>query len=116
MIIEERQKNQNDNMFKKPDAISLAPNCKGIKRFEKVPDKPPVKRKNTIIVPCIVTKPRYISSFNTPPGAHVSPKKNERKSEPSPGHANCILNRIDKSIATIPIKVAVIKNCFPIIL
>ena len=38
-------------MFKKPEAISLAPNCKGIRMLEKVPDRPPVKRKNTIIVP-----------------------------------------------------------------
>ena len=75
-------------MFKKPEAISLAPNCNGIKRLENVPDKPPVRRKNTIIVPWIVTKPKYISSFKTPPGAHFSPRKKDKKSELSPGHAN----------------------------
>ena len=68
--------------------MSLAPNCKGIRILEKVPDKPPVKRKKTIMVPCIVTKPRYMSSFNTPPGAHCSPKKKDNVSELSPGQAN----------------------------
>ena len=48
---EERKKNQYDNMFKNPDAISLAPNCNGISKFEKVPDNPPVNKKNTMIVP-----------------------------------------------------------------
>ena len=103
-------------MLRKPDAMSLAPSCSGIRMFEKVPDKPPVSRKNTMIVPCIVTNPRYISSFNTPLGAHCSPKKNDKKSELSPGHANCILNNTDNNIATIPINTAVIKNCLPIIL
>ena len=51
MIKEDRKKNQYESMFKKPDAISLAPNCKGIKMFEKVPDNPPVRRKKTIMVP-----------------------------------------------------------------
>ena len=51
MRMEEMKKNQYDNMFKNPDAISRAPNCKGINMFEKVPDKPPVNRKNTMMVP-----------------------------------------------------------------
>ena len=38
-------------MFNNPDAISLAPTCRGIKRLEKVPESPPVKTKNTMIVP-----------------------------------------------------------------
>jgi len=38
-------------MFRNPEAMSLAPNCNGIRRLEKVPDNPPVNRKKTIIVP-----------------------------------------------------------------
>jgi hypothetical protein len=51
MIIDEIKKNQNDNMFRNPLAISRAPNCNGIRIFENVPDNPPVKRKKTMIVP-----------------------------------------------------------------
>ena len=40
-----------------------------------------LNKKNTIIVPWIVTKPRYISSFKTPSGAHFSPKKKDKKSD-----------------------------------
>ena len=68
-------------MFKKPVAISLAPSCSGISRFENVPDKPPVNKKNTMIVPCMVTRPKYISSFMIPPGAQVSPKNKDKKSD-----------------------------------
>ena len=57
-------------MFRNPEAISLAPSCNGIRRFENVPDNPPVKRKNTMMVPCMVTKPKYMSSLSTPSGAH----------------------------------------------
>jgi len=88
MMQDDTKKNQNDNILRKPEAMSLAPNCKGIRRFEKVPDNPPVRRKKTIIVPWIVTKPKYISSRKTPPGAHVSPRKKDKKSELSPGQAN----------------------------
>ena len=116
MINEEIKKNQYDNIFKNPDAISLAPNCSGISILEKVPDKPPVRRKKTIIVPWMVTKPRYMSSFKTPLGAHCSPRKKDKKSELSPGQASCILNNTDNNMATIPMKTAVIKNCLPIIL
>ena len=42
-------------MFKKPDAISRAPICNGINKFEKVPLNPAVNTKNTMIVPWIVT-------------------------------------------------------------
>ena len=41
--------------FKKGDAISLAPTCKGIKKFENVPLKPAVNTKKTSTVPCMVT-------------------------------------------------------------
>ena len=51
MISDERKKNQNDNILRKPEAISRAPICNEINRFENVPDSHPVKRKNTIIVP-----------------------------------------------------------------
>jgi len=38
MITEDAKNNQYEIMFKKPEAISLAPNCNGIKRLENVPD------------------------------------------------------------------------------
>ena len=88
MSTDEIKKNQNESMFKNPEAISRAPNCNGISKFENVPDKPPVNRKNTMMVPWIVTSPKYISSFKTPFGAQVSPKKKDKKSELSPGQAN----------------------------
>ena len=47
---------QYEIIFKNPDAISLAPICNGIKRLLKVPLKPAVNTKKTIIVPWIVTK------------------------------------------------------------
>ena len=52
------KKIQYDNMFMKPDAMSLAPICSGIKKFENVPLRPAVNTKNTMIVPCIVTNAR----------------------------------------------------------
>ena len=58
MTIVEAKKNQYDNAFRKPEAISRAPTCNGIKRLENVPDKPPVSTKNTMMVPCKVTKAR----------------------------------------------------------
>ncbi len=45
-------------MFINPEAISLAPTCKGMRKFEKVPLNPAVSTKNTIMVPCIVTSAR----------------------------------------------------------
>ena len=51
----ERKNNQNETIFRNPDAISLAPICNGINKLLKVQLKPAVKTKNTIIVPCIVT-------------------------------------------------------------
>ena len=53
---EERKNNQYDNIFKNPEAISLAPICNGINKLLKVPLSPAVKTKNTIIVPWIVIK------------------------------------------------------------
>ncbi|GAB4040086.1 hypothetical protein GCM10028774_43590 [Spirosoma jeollabukense] len=52
------KKNQYDNIFKNPEAISRAPTCNGIRKLENVPLKPAVNTKNTIIVPCIVTSAR----------------------------------------------------------
>ena len=52
------KKNQYDNMFIKPDAISRAPICSGIKKFANVPLNPAVNTKKTMIVPCIVTNAR----------------------------------------------------------
>src|SRR4051812_43627684 len=52
----DKKKNQYDNMFMKPDAMSRAPTCNGIKKLEKVPLKPAVNTKNTMMVPCMVTR------------------------------------------------------------
>ena len=38
-------------MLRNPDAISLAPICNGINKLLKVPLKPAVRTKKTIIVP-----------------------------------------------------------------
>ena len=51
--------------------MSLAPICKGINKLLNVPLKPAVRTKNTIIVPCIVTKARYTFGSITPSGAHL---------------------------------------------
>jgi len=48
---EEAAKNQYEIMFRKPDAMSRAPICNGMRRFEKVPLKPAVRTKNTMMVP-----------------------------------------------------------------
>ena len=82
------KKNQKESILRKPEAISRAPNCNGMRIFENVPDKPPVNRKNTMIVPWIVTKPRYMFCSKTPLGAHCSPRKKDKKLELSPGQAN----------------------------
>lgn len=66
MITDDKKNNQYDTMFKNPEAISRAPICNGIKRLEKVPLKPAVNTKNTMIVPCIVTNAKYISGFIIP--------------------------------------------------
>ena len=52
------KKNQYESMFMKPEAISRAPTCRGIRKLENVPLKPAVNTKNTMIVPCIVTSAR----------------------------------------------------------
>ncbi len=43
-------------MLRKPLAMSRAPICNGMSRFENVPDNPPVNTKKTMMVPWIVTK------------------------------------------------------------
>ena len=47
----DKKNSQYEIMFRNPEAISLAPICKGISKFEKVPLRPAVSTKNTIIVP-----------------------------------------------------------------
>ena len=42
---------QYESMLMKGEAISLAPNCNGIRRLLNVPLSPAVNTKNTIIVP-----------------------------------------------------------------
>ena len=74
-------------MFRKPEAMSRAPICNGIRRFEKVPLKPAVSTKNTMMVPWIVTKARYIFGSITPSGAHL-PRNVSKMGKLSPGHAN----------------------------
>ena len=51
MITLDKKNNQNEIIFNKPEAISRAPICNGIKRLLKVPLKPAVNTKNTIMVP-----------------------------------------------------------------
>ena len=51
MIALDIKNNQYASIFKNPEAISLAPICKGINRLLNVPLSPAVKTKNTIIVP-----------------------------------------------------------------
>ena len=102
-------------MFIKPEAISRAPICNGIKRLLKVPLKPAVSTKNTIIVPCIVTNAKYTLGSITPSGAHL-PNNTSKTANDSSGHAICILKRIDIAIPIIPINRPVIKYCLDIIL
>jgi hypothetical protein len=49
-----RKKNQYESIFRKGEAISLAPICKGIRKLAKVPLNPAVNTKNTSTVPCMV--------------------------------------------------------------
>ena len=84
-------------MFKKPDAISLAPICKGINKLLKVPLRPAVNTKKTMIVPCMVTSARYTLGSITPPSAHL-PSSNSNTTNGSSGHASCILIKIDIAI------------------
>ena len=58
IITLERKKNQYDNMFINPEAISRAPICNGIRKLAKVPLNPAVRTKNTMMVPCMVTRAR----------------------------------------------------------
>jgi len=51
MITLERKNNQKEIIFNKPEAISRAPICSGIKRLLKVPLNPAVNTKKTIMVP-----------------------------------------------------------------
>ena len=51
IIALETKNSQKAIIFKNPEAISLAPICKGIRRLLKVPLNPAVNTKKTIIVP-----------------------------------------------------------------
>ena len=51
ITIELAKKNQYESMLMNPLAISRAPICNGISKFENVPDNPAVRTKNTMIVP-----------------------------------------------------------------
>jgi hypothetical protein len=55
IITELAKKNQYDSIFRNPEAMSRAPICNGMRKFENVPLKPAVNTKNTMMVPCIVT-------------------------------------------------------------
>jgi tetratricopeptide (TPR) repeat protein len=87
-----------------------------ISKFEKVPDKPPVRTINTIIVPCNVTRPRYILLSKTPSGAQPEPNKVSIIPNFSSGHPICNLNNAESAIPTIPIIMAVSRYCLAIIL
>ena len=58
IITDAAKKNQYESILINPEAISLAPICNGIKKFENVPERPAVNTKNTMMVPCIVTRAR----------------------------------------------------------
>jgi hypothetical protein len=47
----DKKKNQYDSIFKKGEAISLAPICNGIRKLAKVPLMPAVRTKKIMIVP-----------------------------------------------------------------
>src|SRR5690606_3635013 len=115
MIIADKKNNQYETIFKKPEAISLAPICNGINKLLNVPLKPAVKRKNTIMVPCIVTNDKYLSGAITPFSAQL-PKRKSIIQKLSPGKPSCNLNNVDITIPINPIKNPVIINCFDIIL
>ena len=102
-------------MFNRPEAMSLAPICKGINRLLNVPLSPAVRTKNTIIVPWIVTNAKYTFGSITPSGAHF-PKRADIIPIGCSGQANCIRNNNDIAIPIIPIKSPVIKYCLEIIL
>ena len=51
MIIQEIKNIQKESMFINPEAMSRAPICNGINKLLKVPLKPAVSTKNTMIVP-----------------------------------------------------------------
>ena len=84
---QERKKNQYESIFKNPEAISLAPICKGISRLLNVPLNPAVNTKNTIIVPCMVTNARYTLGSITPSVAHL-PSNTSKIQKDSSGQAN----------------------------
>ena len=47
-----------NDIFKNPDAMSLAPICNGMSRLLNVPLSPAVRTKKTMMVPCMVTRAR----------------------------------------------------------
>ena len=115
MMTLERKNNQKEIMFNSPEAISRAPICNGINKLLKVPLNPAVRTKNTIMVPCMVTKARYTLGSMTPSGAHF-PKRTSKTPKGCSGQANCNRNKRDIAIPIIPINNPVIKYCFEIIL
>ena len=75
-------------MFINPDAISRAPICRGIKKLAKVPERPAVKTQKTSIVPCMVTRAKYLSGFKAPSSLIHPPGNKLYKTEYSPGFAS----------------------------
>ncbi|MCY1377787.1 hypothetical protein D9M69_653770 [compost metagenome] len=51
IITQAIKKNQYESIFRKGEAISLAPTCNRISRLLNVPLKPAVNTKNTMMVP-----------------------------------------------------------------
>ena len=76
-------------MFTNGEAISRAPTCNGINKLLKVPLKPAVNTKNTMMVPCMVTRARYMLGSNMPSFPHLSPSTAFTKANFSPGQASC---------------------------
>ena len=103
-------------MFKNPEAISLAPICNGIKKLANVPERPAVSTQKTNIVPCIVTKAKYLSGFKPPASFSQALGSKLYNIDVSPGLANWTLKIADINIPTTAINIPVKRNCFAIIL
>jgi len=56
--MQERRKTQYDSAFRNGNAISRAPIWSGMRKFPNPPVRTAVNRKNTMIVPCMVTSDR----------------------------------------------------------
>ena len=59
-----------------------------MRKFANVPESPAVRTQKTSMVPCIVTRAKYLSGFNAPSSLIQPPGKKLYKTEYSPGFAS----------------------------